>query len=127
MAIGRPTAYKPEYCDKVRQLGRLGKSHAQIASELDVCRQTLHNWADQHPEFLDAITHARELSQAWWEDRAQEGLVMREFNAALWAKSMAARFPDDYTDRNKTEHTGPNGGPMQVQDVTVTFVRKNAD
>jgi hypothetical protein len=112
MPAGRPTSFRPEYCDRVIELGREGKSHAQIAASLDVARQTLHNWASAHPEFLDAITHARDLSQAWWEDAGQSGLTTPGFNASLWAKSVSARFPADYTERSKQEHSGPNGTPL---------------
>lgn len=113
MAGGRPTDYRAEHCAQVVELGRQGKSHAQIAAALDVARQTLHNWAAVHPEFLDAITHARDLSQAWFEDKGQGGLEMPGFNASLWAKQVSARFPDDYTDRQKRELTGANGGPVE--------------
>ncbi len=111
--IGRPTDYLPEYCERVVELGRQGKSQAQIAADLDVCRNTLKNWAAAHPEFLTAITRARDLSLAWWEDKAQNGLETSGFNASLWSRSMAARFPDDYTERKQTELTGRGGGPVE--------------
>lgn len=122
MPAGRPEEYKPEYCEKVIELGRLGYSHAMIAAELDVARQTLHNWSDRHPEFLDAITRARDLAQAWFELKGMNGLETPGFNASLWAKQVSCRFPDDYTEKSKTELTGANGGPVQVKDVTITFV-----
>ena len=112
---GRPTDYLPEYCDKVIELGRLGKSKAQIASELDVARMTLDNWANAHPEFLDALTRARDLAQAWFEDMGQNGLLMPGFNASLWAKQVSCRFRDEYTDQSKTELTGKDGTPLLVQ------------
>lgn len=110
---GRPTDYLPEYCERVIELGREGKSHAQIAADLDVSRQTLHNWAAVHPEFMDAITRARDLAQAWFEDRGQKGLETPGFNASLWAKQVSCRFRDDYTEVQKREVTGANGGPVQ--------------
>lgn len=112
--MGRPTDYRPEFCEQVVELGREGKSHAQIAAALDVARQTLHNWADAHPEFLDAITRARDLAQAWFEDKGQTGLETSGFNASLWAKQVSARFPDDYTERQKREITGKDGGPIAI-------------
>lgn len=112
---GRPTDYREAYCAQVVKLGRDGKSHAQIAASLGVSRQTLHNWADAHPEFLDAITHARDLAQAWFEDQGQSGLLIPGFNAALWAKQVSARFPAEYTDRQKRELTGANGGPIETR------------
>lgn len=126
MAGGRPTDYRPEYCEEALNLGREGKSHAQIAAALDVSRQTLHNWAKAHSEFFDAITHARDLAQAWWEDQGQIGLTTSGFNASLWAKSVSARFPDDYTERQKRELTGANGGPVeQVHRIERVIVRPN--
>jgi len=76
----------------------------------------LHNWAGEHPEFLDAITRARDLAQAWFENMGQSGLVMPGFNASLWAKQVSCRFRDDYTDKQQTEHSGTLTG------LTVTFV-----
>jgi len=32
----------------------------------------------------------------------------------LWAKVMAARFPDTYSERNKVELTGKDGNPMEI-------------
>lgn len=110
---GRPTDYRDEYCERVIELGTQGKSHAQIAAALGVSRMSLYRWAETHKEFNSAITHARDLSQAWWEDRGQEGLTAQLFNASLWAKSMSARFPDDYTERQRREVTGKNGGPVE--------------
>lgn len=117
MPAGRPDEYKPEYCEKVIDLGRRGYSHAMIAAELDVARQTLYNWSDRHPEFMDAITRARDLAQAWFEHKGMNGLETQGFNASLWAKQVSARFPDDYTDKSKQELSGPNGGPVQVTTI----------
>lgn len=115
MPAGRPTLYRPEYCERVMELGREGKSKAQWAADIGVSRQTLDTWGATHPEFLDALTHATDLQLAWWESKAQEGIHLGgQFNANLWSRSMAARFPNDYTERSKRELTGANGGPIQV-------------
>ncbi|MEB1529883.1 hypothetical protein [Xanthomonas sp. WHRI 7945] len=111
---GRPTDYMPEHCDTVIELGRQGKSVVQMACALDVVRQTLHDWCKAHPDFLDAFTRARQLSQDWWETQAQCGLTADKFNAALWSRSMAARFPEDYQERKGVELTGAGGGPVKV-------------
>jgi hypothetical protein len=84
-----------------------------MACAVGVHKDTLYEWAKHHPEFSDAFTHAKQLSQDWWETKAQEGLTTPGFNASLWSRSMAARFPDDYTERQKREVTGANGGPVE--------------
>lgn len=115
--VGRPTAYDHTYCAKVLEWGRAGKSRAWIASEIGVVRQTLHNWEEAHPEFLDAMTRARDLAQRWWEDAGQEGLADPKFNASVYGKSMAARFPDDWRDKTDVTHKGGVALiPMQAHD-----------
>ena len=54
-------------------------------------------------------TRARELELAWWENKGQECLGNREFNAGLWMKSMSARFKGDYGEKIQTELTGKDG------------------
>lgn len=121
--VGRPTLYRPEYCERVIELGREGRSKAQMASRLDVCCNTLDNWAKENPEFLSALTRARDLAKAWWEDKGQDNLTSSVFQTGLWSRSMAARFPDDYTERQKKEHSGPDGGPVQISRVERVIVR----
>lgn len=96
MTAGRPTDYRDSHCAQVIELGKQGKSHAQIAAALDVSRQTMYTWQEKHPEFLDAITRARDLAQAWFEEKGQIGLADKTFNAALWDKQVSARFRNEY-------------------------------
>jgi len=116
--MARPSKYDPAFCERVVELGREGKSKAQMAAALDVHRETLDEWAKVHPEFSDSITRARLHAQAWWEAEVQRGIWSREFNAAAWAKSMSARFPDEYSDRSKLELTGKDGGAVKIEDGT---------
>jgi len=110
---GRPSEYDPSHCDQVVELGKMGKSKAQIAAALGVSRQTLHNWAAAHPEFLDAVKSAHDLALAWWEDRGQESLTADKFNATAFIFQMKNRFSEDYRDKQEREHSGANGGPIR--------------
>ena len=111
MPAGLPSDYDPAYCERVIELGKQGKSKAQMAAAFDVSRQTIDNWAESHPDFLEALSRAMAHCQAWWEEQGQSGLITPGFNAAVWKKSMEARFRDDYTERK--EVTGANGGPQE--------------
>lgn len=125
MPAGRPSGYDPIYCDAVIEWGKLGKSRAWIAAELDVVRDTLANWEKAHPEFLCAMERARLAAQRWWEDRGQSNLEAQNFQAAMWSRSMAARFPDDWRETKRNENTGPDGGPQQhVVDTYDAFTRR---
>lgn len=112
---GRPTKYQPEFCDRIIDLGTQGMGICEIAVELGVVRQTIYSWKDQHSEFLDAFTRAREKSQAWWERQGREGLSSREFNHGLWKLNMVNRFPKDWSDKQKVEHANsPNPLLMEM-------------
>lgn len=81
------------------ELGRTGASKVEIAVELDVDRKSLDRWAEAHPEFCRALTRAIELSQVWWERKGRENLEADRFQASMWSRSMAARFPDDWREK----------------------------
>jgi hypothetical protein len=120
MPGGRPSKY-PEGDEERRQLhqsildlARAGKGLAQISAEIDVPRTTMLSWGDQHEEFSTTLTRAKELEQAWWEDQAQMGLTADRFNAALWSKSVSARFKQEYTERVQNDHTSSDGSMSGV-------------
>jgi len=106
MPAGRPSLYKPEYCEQVIELGKAGKSQVQIAVALNIPRSTMHSWAKEHEEFSAALTRAKECEQDWWENTGQKGLTADKFNSAVWSKSMSARFREEYTDRVEQNHSG---------------------
>lgn len=104
---GRPSLYKPEYCDVVINLGKDGASMAAMAAEIGVDRGTLRDWTKTHEEFSIAIARARDLAQVWWEEEGKKGMwAGKAFNAQTWSRSMAARFPDDYTERANVNLSG---------------------
>jgi len=129
--MGRPTKYKPEFCDTVVELGALGKSKAQMAAALGCSRMSIDEWCNEHKEFSDAIARARDLAMAWWEDQGQLGMWQspegEKLNPQLWSRSMAARFPDDYRENKAVELTGKGGGPLRTQVVIATGVPVVAD
>lgn len=114
MSGGRPSVYKEEYCERIVDLGLRGASVVEMAFELGVTKQTLHNWTDAHPDFLDAFTRAKMASQVWWERKGRDGMEKpsQEFQASIWSRSMAARFPEDWTEKQRQEVSGPNGAPV---------------
>ncbi len=101
--MARPTDYKREFCERVVELGKAGASRVEIAYELDVVMATIQNWEAAHPEFLAAMTRSREASQVWWERKGRDNLQSAVFQASMWSRSMAARFPADW--REKTDNT----------------------
>jgi transposase len=124
--VGRPTLYKPEYCEEVIALGKIGKSVEAIGAILGVGTKTLYNWRDQHEDFLHALDMAKEFELQWWEDIAQTHMIENKesdkINATIWSRSMAARFPKKYRESVKQEITGADGAPL-LTGIQVSFVK----
>lgn len=119
---GRPSEYKPEFCERVIEMGREGMSQAQIASELGVHRATIRNtWVKDHPEFKEAWDLSLQLAQSYWEEKfnrvAKRGTVGDGQGAAL-TFLLSRRFRGDYQDKVSLEHTGPDGGPIETASLT---------
>jgi hypothetical protein len=126
-AMGRPPKYKPEFCERVVELGAQGLSECEIAVDLGVARSTLHFWKGEHPDFLAALTRAKEAEQAWWERTGRNALFAERFNSAVWSKSMSSRFRDEYTDRVKNEITGKDGERLFDAAAHVESIIANAE
>jgi hypothetical protein len=124
--VGRPSLYDPAICEKVIELGKLGKSVEQIASHLGMSLRVFYDWKEKYPEFLQALDDAKQYEQYWWEEQAQAYLIENKesdkINTSLWSRSMAARFPKKYRESTKTEITGADGAPL-ISGIQVTFVK----
>ena len=124
--VGRPTLYDPSLCEKVIELGKLGKSVEQIAYNLNLSIRVLYKWRDEHEEFMQALEDDKALEQAWCEEQAHAYMVETKdgprLNASLWSRSMAARFPKKYREQVKQEITGADGAPL-VTGIQVSFVK----
>ncbi|EEE44056.2 hypothetical protein [Roseibium alexandrii] len=113
---GGISKYDPEFCELAVELGREGKSLSQIAVACGICRKTMENWRREHADFAEALSFAVTCAQAHWEELGRDNIDNKSFSVPMWAKSMSARFKDDYTERR--ELTGADGGALHTQNVT---------
>lgn len=106
MPAGRPTKYKPAFCDRVIELASEGASKAEIALDLNICYATFDNWQNYNPEFLEAVKKAERLSQGWWEKKGREATFggIDGFNATSFIFNMKNRFKADWRDKQEVEH-----------------------
>lgn len=117
---GQPTSYRPEYCQVVIELGKKGKSKVQMCAHFSISRQTIDNWAHSNPEFLEALNVAMVHCQDWWENAGMNGMFMNaaQFNAAIWKKSMEARFREDYTEQKAVALSGEVMTPAKMSEIS---------
>lgn len=117
------TKYDEAHCATVIEMGLRGKTKAQMAAAIGVSKQTLINWRETHRDtFGAAMDLAETCAQAWWEDLGQEGVTSKEFNGAVYSRSMACRFREDWAEKSSHEVTGADGAPL-FTGITVNFVK----
>lgn len=137
MPAGRPTLYKPEYAEQVRKLCLLGATNEDIADFFGVCTATLDNWRAEHPEFLGAIKDGKIQADANVGQRLYEramgfshpeekifqadGQIIRAYTVKQYPPDTAAaifwlknRRPDVWREKVINEHSGPDGGALNI-------------
>ena len=55
MPAGRPTKYDPKFCDIAIEVMGQGFSKTALAGHLGVSRDTVLEWAKEHPKFSGAV------------------------------------------------------------------------
>lgn len=114
---GRPTKYKPEYCQMLIDHMEKGLSFESFAGTINACDDTLRNWANRYPEFFNARKEGYAKNRAFWEKLGMAGLTgkIAGFNASVWIFNMKNRFK--WTDRQETTHAGN----VELMAPTVVF------
>ncbi len=89
-----------------------------FAGLIGVARSTVFKWAAEIPEFSDALRVGQAKATAFWEDILVKVARDGGGNATAAIFGLKNRAADDWSDRTVTEHTGPDGGPVQVTDMS---------
>jgi transposase len=105
--VGRPSKYKPEYCEALIKHMSEGLSFETFGAVIGTCRDTVFRWVHEFPEFSDAKKMGDDICQLWWERMGISGLWGSKdgsFNAAVYIFNMKNRFK--WTDRSDLKITG---------------------
>jgi len=133
---GRPSKYKPEFAEQARKLCVLGATDLDIANFFEVDARTIYRWKAEFEEFRQSLKRGKDEA----DDLVEQRLFQRatgythdavrifmpkdadepvyapyiehhapDVTAAIfWLKN---RRPEQWRDRH--EHSGPGGGPVQ--------------
>lgn len=107
--VGRPTKYRPEYCDQVIACLRKGVGLNSFAAQIGVARYTLDLWVAKHEEFAEAVAIAKAAAAAWWEGTFKKVALGKAggpgaANACIFALKNYAG--GDFVDAQRHEHVG---------------------
>lgn len=60
--MGRPTDYKPEFCQEAIKLCENGATDSELADFFEVSDRTLYRWKAQFPEFSQALKSGKAVA-----------------------------------------------------------------
>lgn len=61
---GRPTKFKPEFCEQVKKLCLLGATNKQIADFFEVTEETIQEWLRSNKEFSSSVKEGKVIADA---------------------------------------------------------------
>jgi hypothetical protein len=134
--IGRPTEYKPDYCEMLIAHMESGLSYEAFGGVVRVSKQTLYNWEKAHPEFLDAKNVGKSLERIYWERIARDGLynetikdddgmtVNRSVNSAILIFNLKNRL--GWRDKQPDEDAPPPTAPASERYPAMTTEQARA-
>ena len=137
---GRPTKYKPEYAELAFNYCLLGATDKEMANFFEVSEQTLNAWKKEFPKFFESLKAGKEQADANIASKlyhramgyshketitaSYQGQITDTLEvdkhyapdttaAIFWLKN---RNPKRWRDR--VEHTGADGGPIAIADIS---------
>lgn len=139
MTAGRPSKYNEDYARQAEKLCLLGATDQELADFFEVDVRTIYRWKGDYPDFCHALKIAKEQADSrverslyqqaigYEQDEVKifmpagaEKPVYAEFRAKVAPNVTAAIFwlknrkSAEWRDKQQTEITGANGGPLQT-------------
>lgn len=144
-APGRPSGYDPAFAAKAQKLAELGATDLEVADFFEVNVATVYRWKATIPEFCEALKSGKVSA----DDRVERSLYHRAIGYSydavkilqdkgtpvivpyrehvppdttagiFWLKN---RRKEEWRDKQVHEHSGPDGKPIQTEEVSARDV-----
>jgi len=99
--FGRPTQYRPEYCQRAIEFMGQGYSVTALAGHLGMSKDAIYDWINHYPDFCHAVNMGRAARVAALEAKLLGTSQGVGVTAAIFALKNAD--PDEWQDRYHTE------------------------
>jgi len=116
--MARPTKYNPKYCDGAVAFLSEGYSVKAYAGHIGVSLSTVYKWADDHPEFSDALKAGQAAAACWWENRLRAVAQTGEGNASAAIFGVKNRSQEEWRDKVEQDHTSSDGSMTPTVDAS---------
>lgn len=129
---GRPSKLTPEVKKRLLDSLRLGNYYEAACAYAGIDYRTFRNWmkrgeeasSGQYFQFFHAVKRAEMEAESrmvaqWQSHMRHDWRAAKDF--------LARRFPERWANREKTEVTGKDGGPIEVMDAREILLSRVRD
>lgn len=109
MTLGRPSKYRPVYCNELISHLSEGASIASFAAEIGVARSTINQWAEDYPDFSEALQIAKAKCSAWWERRLRDQAVNGKGSTVATIFGLKNMAAEDWRDKQEIDLSSRDG------------------
>lgn len=102
--MGRPSKYKPEFCEQAAKLCKLGATDRELADFFGVKEWTINRWKAEYPEFSQSLKLAKEES----DNRVEQSLYHRALGYSHDAVKILMTKDGDVYREEYVEHYPPD-------------------
>ena len=99
--MGRPSKYRPEFCDDVVNFMGQGYSLTAFAGKIGVCGDTVRQWQHDHPDFSAAVKKGQAARTMRLETTLLEGETGPKVTAHIFALKNAA--PEEWREKQEID------------------------
>jgi len=117
--FGRPTKYKPEYCQMLIDHMSKGFSFESFCAIINVHPDSLHEWVKTHKDFSVAKIQGKEMEGMFWERILIAGATgqIPGYNAASVIFALKNKLPQRWRDKHEIVNTHQIKIPMTTKEV----------
>lgn len=112
---GRPTKYKPEYCEMLIEHMANGLSFESFAGLISVNLDTLYEWDKVQTAFSEAKKAGFEANRLFYERAGVQQVLTGQGSATALIFNLKNRFPKQWRDKQEVDTTHTINGTPQVQ------------
>lgn len=127
--VGRPLIVTSDFGEgwqeRILSEMRMGASREEVYGMLNISDTTFARLMRDDAEFSRTIKQGERLSKAWWLAVGRTQLRNKEFSYTGWYMNMKNRF--GWVDKQQTELTGRDGGPIETSTLTYMPKQLKAD
>jgi hypothetical protein len=121
-ATGRPTDYKPEYCQMMLDFFDVGGTEIPerlptftgFAATIGKTRKTIRDWRKDNPEFLTTFMRCKDRQREVWLQNALTNKYNPQFAKFVGINVIG------WSDKKELEHTGKDGEKLSIDISFVT-------